>query len=53
MERRRRELPDRALARNQRHLVIVLRDYKDFYNALRPHRTLKQAESDGILRHPG
>ena len=26
-----------------RHLVIVLREYEDFYNTHRPHRTLKQA----------
>ena len=28
---------------NQRHLMIVLREYEDFYNTHRPHRTLKQA----------
>jgi transposase InsO family protein len=39
----RRELPDRTLAWNQRHLMIVLREYEDFYNTHRPHRTLKQA----------
>jgi len=47
MERRagscRRELPDRTLVRNQRHLMIVLREYEDFYNTRRPHRALKQA----------
>ena len=39
----RRELLDRTLIWNQRHLMIVLRDYEDFYNTHRPHRTLKQA----------
>jgi transposase len=39
----RRELPDRTLIWNQRHLMTVLREYEDFYNAHRPHRTLKQA----------
>ena len=39
----RRELLDRTLIWNQRHLAIVLRGYEDFYNAHRPHRTLKQA----------
>ena len=39
----RRELPDRTLVWNQRHLMIVLREYEDFYNTYRPHRALKQA----------
>jgi putative transposase len=39
----RRELLDRILVWNQRHLMIVLREYEDFYNTHRPHRTLKQA----------
>ena len=36
-------LLDRTLVWNQRHLMIVLREYEDFYNTYRPHRTLKQA----------
>jgi putative transposase len=28
---------------DQRHLMVVLREYEDFYNTHRPHRTLKQA----------
>jgi putative transposase len=40
---RRRELLDRTLIWNQRHLMTVLREYEDFYNTHRPHRTLKQA----------
>jgi putative transposase len=39
----RRELLDRTLIWNQRHLMIVLREYEDFYNRHRPHRTLNQA----------
>ena len=39
----RRELLDRTLIWNKRHLMIVLREYEDFYNTQRPHRTLKQA----------
>ena len=39
----RRELLDRTLVWNQRHLMIVLRECEDFYNTHRPHRALKQA----------
>jgi putative transposase len=39
----RRELLDRTLVWNQRHLMTVLREYEYFYNTHRPHRTLKQA----------
>jgi len=39
----RRELLDRTLMWNQWHLMIVLREYEDFYNTHRPHRALKQA----------
>jgi putative transposase len=39
----RRELLDRTLVWNLRHLMIVLREYEDFYNTHRPHRALKQA----------
>ena len=39
----RRELLDRTLVRNQRHLMTVLREYENFYNTHRPHRALKQA----------
>jgi putative transposase len=39
----RRELLDRTLIWNQRHLIMVLREYEDFYNTHRPQRTLKQA----------
>jgi len=39
----RRELLDRTLISNQRHLMMVLREYEDFYNCHRPHRALDQA----------
>jgi putative transposase len=39
----RHELLDRALVWNPRHLMIVLREYEDFYNTHRPHRALNQA----------
>jgi putative transposase len=39
----RRELLDPTLIWTKRHLVIVLREYEDLYNAHRPHRALNQA----------
>jgi transposase InsO family protein len=39
----RRELLDRTLIWNLRHLMTVLREYEDFYNTNRPHRSLIQA----------
>ena len=39
----RRELLDRTLIWNQRHLMTVLREYEHFYNSHRPHRALDQA----------
>jgi putative transposase len=38
-----RQLLDRTLVWNLRQLIIVLREYEDFYNRHRPHRTLNQA----------
>ena len=38
----RRELLNRTLIWNQRHLMAMLREYEDHYNAHRPHRSLKQ-----------
>jgi len=38
-----RELLDRTLIWNQRHLMAVLREYQGFYNTHRPHRALNQA----------
>lgn len=39
----RRELLDRTLIWNQRHLMSAPRGYEGFYNAHRPHRALNQA----------
>ena len=39
----RHELLDRTLIWNQRHLMMVLREYEDFYNSCPPHRALDQA----------
>jgi hypothetical protein len=46
----RRELLDRTLIWNLRHLMMVLRDYENFCNSHRPHRTLDQAAPlpDGV-----
>jgi hypothetical protein len=47
MERRiggcRRELFDRTLIWNQRHLLRMLREYETHHNEHRPHRSLGQA----------
>jgi transposase InsO family protein len=40
---RRRELLDRTLPWNQRHLMMLLGEYEDFDNSHRPHRALGQA----------
>ena len=39
----RRELLNRTLIWNHRHLMMVLREYEDFYNSCLPHRALDQA----------
>ncbi|WP_042430263.1 integrase core domain-containing protein [Streptacidiphilus anmyonensis] len=39
----RRELLDRTLIWDQRHLLYVLREFETFYNQDRPHRSLGQA----------
>jgi hypothetical protein len=39
----RRELLDQTLIWNQRHLMMVLREYGDFCNSHRRHRALDQA----------
>ncbi|PZH09047.1 integrase, partial [Streptomyces sp. NTH33] len=39
----RRELLDRTLIWDQRHLLHALREFESFYNEHRPHRTLGQA----------
>jgi hypothetical protein len=52
----RRELLDRTLAWNRRHLERILRDYVDHYNAHRPHRALRQGSprrSEVVEYRPG
>jgi len=39
----RRELLDRTLIWDQRHLLHALREFESFYNGPRPHRALGQA----------
>ncbi|MGY4745982.1 integrase core domain-containing protein, partial [Streptomyces sp. ATMOS53] len=39
----RRELLDRTLIWDQRHLLHALREFESFYNGHRPHRALNQA----------
>jgi putative transposase len=39
----RRELLDRTLIWNERHLLHALREFEAFYNEHRPHRALGQA----------
>jgi putative transposase len=36
-------LPSSGALQRAAYLMIVLREYEDFYNIHRPHRTLKQA----------
>ena len=43
MQTCRHELLDRTLIWNQRHLLHSLRDFGQFYNQHRPHRTLRAA----------
>ncbi len=39
----RRELLDRTLIWNQRHLLHALREFEDFYNRHRPHQGIANA----------
>ncbi|HEY3693686.1 MAG TPA: integrase core domain-containing protein [Pseudonocardiaceae bacterium] len=39
----RRELLDRTLIWNQRHLLYALREFEDFYNSHRPHQGIANA----------
>jgi putative transposase len=41
----RRELLDRALIWNQRHLLHALREFEQFYNGHRPHQGIANARS--------
>ena len=42
----RRELLDRILILNERHLVLVLREYLTHYNRHRPHQSRRQLPPD-------
>ena len=50
MQTCRRELLDRTLIWNQRHLLHALREFEQFYNEHRPHRTLRDAAP--LCRYP-
>jgi hypothetical protein len=46
------ELLDRALIWNQRHLLHVLREFEQFYNAHRPHQGIANARPLHPLPEP-
>jgi hypothetical protein len=48
----RRELLDRTLVANQRHLTQVLTIFLDHFNTGRPHRTLRQLTPAQAETHP-
>jgi hypothetical protein len=48
----RRELLDRTLIWNQRHLLHALREFETFYNGHRPHRALQKAAPLRPLPNP-
>ncbi|WP_306745021.1 integrase core domain-containing protein [Saccharothrix yanglingensis] len=48
----RRELLDRTLIWNQRHLLHALRDYEQFYNTHRPHQGIANARPLHALPPP-
>lgn len=48
----RRELLDRTLIWNQRHVLQVLREYQTHHNEHRPHRSLQQAAPLKQLTQP-
>jgi len=48
----RRELLDRTLILNQRHLLHALREYEAFYNEHRPHQGITNARSLAPLPEP-
>jgi transposase InsO family protein len=48
----RRELLDRTLVWNQRHLLHVLREYETFYNEHRPHQGIANARPLAPLPEP-
>ncbi|MEV0615378.1 hypothetical protein AB0I81_18820 [Nonomuraea sp. NPDC050404] len=48
----RRELLDRILVMNERHLFKVLAGYETYFNGHRPHRALQQASPLRALPDP-
>ena len=48
----RRELLDRILIMNERHLRTVLTEYETYFNEHRPHRALNQASPLRALPDP-
>jgi transposase InsO family protein len=48
----RRELLDRTLIWNQRHLLHVLREFEDIYNGHRPHQGIDNARPPHPLPPP-
>jgi putative transposase len=48
----RRELHDRTLVWNQRHLLHALREFEQFYNAHRPHQGIGNAQPLRALPSP-
>jgi putative transposase len=47
----RRELPDRTLIWNQRHLLHALRELKQFSNSHRPHQGITNAGHGAYCPH--
>jgi hypothetical protein len=48
----RRELLDRILIMNERHLCKVLAEYETYFNGHRPHRALQEASPLRALPDP-
>ncbi|WP_228771865.1 transposase [Actinokineospora iranica] len=48
----RRELLDRTLIRNQKHLLHALREYEHIYNTHRPHQGITNARPPRVLPQP-
>ena len=52
VQTRRRELLDRALIWNQRHLLHALREFEDFYNFRRPRQDIADTRPLHLLPMP-
>jgi putative transposase len=52
VQTRRRELLDRTLIWNQRHLLYALREFEQFYNAHRPYQGIANARPLQALPSP-